>query len=105
MSLLADAVEVFIAQGRAALLVLLVTVFLWFRSKLARQKVTAPIPGIKVIPGAHWLFGHIKMLMGPLEDGEKDYFDHLFVEHANEQGLCCAYYFSEYHFELMLCKQ
>eukprot|EP00986_Skeletonema_menzelii_P003874 scaffold1256_cov150-Skeletonema_menzelii.AAC.28 len=38
-----------------------------------------------MVPGGHWLFGHIKHLTGPLKVGDTDYFDHLFVDYANEQ--------------------
>jgi len=95
LPLLADTAE-FFPPGRALVLFLLVTIFLWFRSKLARQKLISPVPGVKVAPGAHWLFGHINYMFGPPEDGDKDNFAHLFVNHANEQGLSCAYYFREY---------
>ena len=73
-------------------LVLSIAIFIWYRSKLTRNKQISPIPGIKVVPGAHWLFGHLKIMLGPLKSGDVDFFDHLFVDHANEQGLCCAYY-------------
>jgi hypothetical protein len=86
----------FFPPGRNLALVFLVSIFLWFRSKLARQKLISPIQGVNVVPGAHWLFGHISYMIGPLEVGDKDNFDHLFVDHANEQGLSCAYYFRAY---------
>ena len=64
---------------------------------MATQKQISPIPGINVVPGSHWLFGHISYIMGPIKVGDKDFFDHLFVDHANEEGLSCAYYLkSEY---------
>ena len=98
LPLLADTVEVFFPPGgRVLALVLLVTILLWFRSKLARQKLISPIPGVEMVPGGHWFYGHIKHVMGPIKVGDKDYFDQLFVDYANEQGLCCAHYMGEYH--------
>ena len=87
--------KVFILQDRVLLYVLLLIIFLWVRSKLARQKLISPVPGIEMVPGGHWLFGHVKHLVGPIKDGHEDYFDRLFVDYANEQGLSCAYYFRE----------
>ena len=84
--------EHYLSSVWALPLVLSITIFIWYRSKLTRNKQISPIPGIKVVPGAHWLFGHLKIMLGPLKVGDADFFDHLFVHHANEQGLCCAYY-------------
>mmetsp|Transcript_30429 Transcript_30429/g.52097 ORF Transcript_30429/g.52097 Transcript_30429/m.52097 type:complete len:551 (-) Transcript_30429:1246-2898(-) len=92
LPLLADTVEFFFPTVRVLPLVLLVTILLWFRSKLARQKLISPIPGVEMVPGGHWFYGHIKHVMGPIKVGDKDYFDQLFVDYANEQGLCCAHY-------------
>lgn len=78
------------------LLVASVIFFFWFRSKLRQKNSISPIPGLEMVPGGHWLFGHIKHLTGPLKVGDTDYFDHLFVDYANEQGISCAYYFGEY---------
>lgn len=87
----------FTLQDKALLYyVTLLIVFLWFRSKLARQKLISPVPGIKMVPGGHWLFGHIKHLTGPIKVGSEDHFDHLFVDYANEEGLSCAYYIREF---------
>jgi hypothetical protein len=95
LPLLADTVEFFFPTVRVLPLVLLVTILLWFRSKLARQKLISPIPGVEMVPGGHWFYGHIKHVMGPIKVGDKDYFDQLFVDYANEQGLCCAHYMGE----------
>lgn len=84
--------EHYLSSAWALPLVLFITTFIWYRSKLTRNKQISPIPGITVVPGAHWLFGHLKIMLGPLKVGDYDVFDHLFVKHANEQGLCCAYY-------------
>jgi hypothetical protein len=94
MTLLTDSVELlllFHPTGRALVLVLFLTIFMWFRSRLARQKRISPIPGIKVVPGAHWLFGHAKHAMGPIKVGGEDFCDRFFVDHANELGLSCVY--------------
>ncbi len=84
--------EHYLSSAWTLSLVLSITIFTWYRSKLTRNKQISPIPGITVVPGAHWLFGHLKIMLGPLKVGDIDWFDHLFVHHANEQGLCCAYY-------------
>lgn len=97
--IVANTDKVFILQDRVLLhYVSLLIIFLWFRSKLARKKLISPVPGIEMVPGGHWLFGHIKHLTGPIKVGRKDYFDHLFVDYANEEGLSCAYYFREFIF-------
>ncbi len=89
--------QVFIPQDQVLLYyVSLLIVFLWFRSKMARRKLISPVPGIETVPGGHWLFGHIRHLTGPIKVGREDYFDHLFVDYANEEGLSCAYYFREF---------
>lgn len=76
-----------------ALLVLVIFFCLWFRSKIRRKNLLSPIPGLEMVPGGHWLFGHMSNVTGPIKLGNKDFFDHLFVDYANEEGISCAYYF------------
>ena len=91
-----DKVGEAVVSGRGllllALLVLVVFCF-WFRSKIRQKNLLSPIPGVEMVPGGHWLFGHMSKVTGPIKAGNKDWFDHLFVDYANIEGISCAYYF------------
>ena len=81
-------------RGLLLLALLVLVIFcLWFRSKIRQKNLLSPIPGVEMVPGGHWLFGHMSKVTGPIKVGNKDWFDHLFVDYANGEGISCAYYF------------
>jgi len=45
-------------------IIIAITIYIFIRIKLTKQKQTPPFKNIPLCPNAHWLFGHLSYLLG-----------------------------------------
>lgn len=65
--------------------------FHYFKSKLRRARALSPIKGVDVVPGAHWLMGHLGLVF---DDGGGGH-PFLFCENAHPSGISAFWVISK----------